>query len=229
MDFEVEFFPVGDTTKAGDAIVARYGTHGRYAVTVIDGGTEESGSAIVEHIRSVNGRDTIIDHVICSHPDTDHASGLRKVLEGLPVRNLWLHGAWHHPQEMLPYFEDKRWTLAGLEAAIRKEYSITKDLLDLAAAKKIPVHEPFAGRQIGPFTVLSPTSWVYTRLVPQFRKTPSPDVDRLKAENMWVGEPKAPSFLGALVEKVVSWIPEFWEYECCERLSGPAYRRRKRW
>ena len=213
MDFEIEFFPVGDSAKAGDAIVARYGNNGQYAVSVIDGGTEDSGSAIVEHIRSVYGTTTVIDHVISSHPDTDHASGLRKILEALPVRNLWLHGVWHHAGEMLPYFEDKRWTKDGLEAAIRKEYPIIKDLLDLAAAQNTPVYESFAGQPIGPFVVLSPTSSAYTRLVPQFRRTPAPDADRLKAENMWLGEPRVPSLLGAILEKAVSWIPEFWEYE----------------
>jgi Metallo-beta-lactamase superfamily len=213
MDFEIEFFPVGDSTKAGDAIVARYGQNGQYAVSVIDGGTEDSGLAIVEHIRSVYGPETVIDHVICTHPDADHASGLRKILEVVPVRNLWLHGVWHHAGEMLPYFEDKRWTTDGLETAIRKEYPIIKDLLDLAADRNIPVYEPFAGQQIGPLTVLSPTGWVYARLVPQFRKTPAPDVDQLKAQNMWIGEPRVPSLLGAILEKAVSWIPEFWEYE----------------
>lgn len=213
MDFEIEFFPVGDSTKAGDAIVARYGQNGLYAVSVIDGGTEDSGSAVVEHIKTVYGPNTIVDHAICTHPDSDHASGLRKVLEELPVNNLWLHGVWHHAAEMLPFFADKRWTQDGLEAAIRKEYSITKDLLALAAAQKTAVYVPFAGQQIGPFTVLSPTSWAYVRLVPQFRRTPAPDIDQLKRENMWLGEPKVPSFLGALVEKAISWNPEIWDYE----------------
>ena len=213
MDFEIEFFPVGDSSKAGDAIVARYGSNGQYAVTVIDGGTEDSGSAIVEHIRSVYGQGTVVDDVICTHPDSDHASGLRKVLEELPVNRLWLHGVWHHSTEILPFFEDKRWTQQGLESAIRKEYPMVQELIDLATKQNTSVHEPFAGQQIGPFTVLSPTQWAYVRLVPQFRRTPSPDVGQLKAQNMWIGEPRVPSLLGALLEKVISWIPEVWEYE----------------
>jgi beta-lactamase superfamily II metal-dependent hydrolase len=213
MDFEIEFLPVGDASKAGDAIVARYGANGQYAVTVIDGGTEDSGAKIVEHIKGVYGNNTVVDHVICTHPDTDHASGLRNVLEALPVNNLWLHGLWHHSAQILPFFEDKRWTQQGLETAIRTEYAIIEELIDLASAQNTPVYEPFAGQQIGPFTVLSPTEWAYLRLVPQFRKTPAPDVDALKAENMWVGEPRVPSVLGSLLEKAISWIPEFWEYE----------------
>lgn len=213
MDFEIEFLPVGDGSKAGDAIVARYGENGVYSVIVVDGGTEDAGSNIVDHIKGLYGPNTVIDHVICTHPDSDHASGLRKVLEGLPVSNVWLHGVWHHAAEMLPYFEDNRWTADGLENAIRKEYPIIKELIDLASARNIPIYEPFAGQQIGPFTVLSPTGWAYLRLVPQFRKTPAPNVDRIKAENMWIGEPRQLSLLGGLVERVISWIRELWEYE----------------
>jgi len=148
--------------------------------------------------------------------DSDHACGLRNVLRELPVRNLWLHGVWHHAAEMLPYFEDKRWTTEGLEGKIREEYSVIKELIELADAQKIPVYEPFQGQQIGPFTVLSPSRWSYLRLVPQFRKTPAPDVDRLKQDNMWIEEPSK-SFISALlakaVETAVSWIPESWDIE----------------
>ncbi len=77
MDFEIEFHPVGDASKAGDATVVRYGFNGQYQVVVIDGGTEDSGAKLVEHIKSVYGPNTVIEHAICTHPDTDHASGLR--------------------------------------------------------------------------------------------------------------------------------------------------------
>src|SRR5689334_5665536 len=110
MDYEIEFLPVGDGSKAGDAIIARYGTNGKYSVTVIDGGTEDSGDALVDHIKSHYGALTIVDHVISTHPDNDHASGLRRVLSELPVRTLWLHGLWHHAQDLLPFFADKRLT-----------------------------------------------------------------------------------------------------------------------
>src|SRR5580704_17402000 len=139
MEFEIEFLPVGDASKAGDSIVARYGTNGQYQVCVIDGGTDDAGAALVEHIRGYYGPNTAVDHVICTHPDSDHACGLRNVLRELQVKNLWLHGVWHHAAEMLPYFEDKRWTAEGLEKNIRDEYSVIKELIDLADAQHTPV------------------------------------------------------------------------------------------
>jgi beta-lactamase superfamily II metal-dependent hydrolase len=216
MDYEVEFLPVGDFTKAGDAIVVRYGTPGEYKVLVIDGGTSDSGDALVEHIKTNYGVGTIVDDVISTHPDSDHASGLRKVLELLPVHRLWVHGLWHHTSEITQYFAAKNWTPDGLEKRIRDEYPITQELIDLAEKQGATVHEPFQGETIGPFTVLSPNRWSYLRLIPQFRRTPDPDIDALKNEKIWIEAQKQSAF-AALVEKaaakITSWIDEKWDIE----------------
>jgi beta-lactamase superfamily II metal-dependent hydrolase len=213
MDFEVEFHPVGDNTKAGDAISVRYWVNGVYEVMVVDGGTSDSGAALVEHIKQHYGPQTVISHIVCSHPDTDHASGLREVMNAFPVRNLWLHGLWHHPQEMLPYYADKRLTAQGLADKLRKEYPIIEELIDLADAKGTPVYEPFQGAVIGPFTVLSPHRDAYLRLVPQFRKGPEPDGDALKRENWLLGGAQQPGFFGKLLEKAAAWLDESWDVE----------------
>jgi glyoxylase-like metal-dependent hydrolase (beta-lactamase superfamily II) len=115
MDFEIEFFPVGDASKAGDAIVARYGRNGQYSVTVIDGGTEDSGNAIVEHIKAVYGPTTVVDHVVSTHPDSDHASGLRTILREIPVSNLWIHGLWFHAAATRPLFADPRFAVESFQ------------------------------------------------------------------------------------------------------------------
>jgi beta-lactamase superfamily II metal-dependent hydrolase len=217
MDFEIEFLPVGDASKAGDSIAIRYGSQGIYEVIVIDGGTGDSGEALVEHIKAVYGANTVIEHAICTHPDNDHASGLRKVLELLPVKNLWIHGVWHHASEMLPYYEDKKLTVEALHKKLRAEYPIVEELITLARAQQTSVFEPFEGRQIGPFTVLSPTQWAYARLVPQFRKGPAPDIEFLKKENMWLGEITQRSIFAQILEKaaekVITWVSERWEVE----------------
>ncbi len=213
MNFEIEFFPVGDGTKAGDAIVVRYGNPGAYEILVIDGGTEASGETIVQHIKDVYGQNSIISHVINTHPDTDHASGLRTVLREIPTRNLWLHGLWHHAPEIVELFADKRWTAEGLANSIRKEYPIIEELINLAAEKGVAIQEPFQGQQIGPFTVLSPNRSTYQHLIPQFRKTPDPDVALLESRGILLGTPKVAGLFAQLVEKVISWIPEDWDNE----------------
>lgn len=217
MDYEIEFLPVGDGTKAGDAIVARYGMNGRYEVTIVDGGTEDSGAELVTHVRRHYGRDTIVQHVVSTHPDSDHASGLRTVLKELPVANLWIHGLWHHTPAFMPFFANKDLTVDGVRRKIRSEYPIIDEIITLAQEKGIPISEPFCGDTIGPFTVLSPTRWVYDRLVPQFRKTPDPDTRVLESQQMYLGEVQKQSIFAALMEKAlekaVSWIPERWDLE----------------
>ena len=73
--YEIDFLPVGNGDKSGDAIAIRYGTQGNYKVMVVDGGTKESGQALVEHIKKYYKTD-YVDYVVNTHPDQDHASGL---------------------------------------------------------------------------------------------------------------------------------------------------------
>lgn len=84
MGYEVDFLPVGNGQKSGDAIAARWGIEGNYKVIVIDGGTKESGQLLVDHIKKYYKTDHV-DYVVNTHPDMDHASGLSIVLEQLSV------------------------------------------------------------------------------------------------------------------------------------------------
>ncbi|WP_293941563.1 MBL fold metallo-hydrolase [Sphingomonas sp.] len=213
MEYEIEFHPVGDASKAGDAISLRYWDGTNHQIIIVDGGTDTAGEVLVEHIRLHYGADTHISHVINTHPDTDHACGLRAVLKNFSVGTLWLHGVWHHAEEMLPYFSDPRWTVGGLEKAIRKNYGVISELLDLAAEKNIPVYEPFQGTQIGPLTVLSPSRWSYLRLVPQFRKTPAANTNALEADNMLLQSGGIASWIARALAGAMSWITEDWSIE----------------
>src|SRR5262245_4806281 len=97
MAYEIDFMPVGDGERSGDAVAMRFGNlqSGQQTVVVIDGGTKESGNALVEHVRSFYGTQTV-DAVVCTHSDADHASGLTEVLDSLTVKELWMHLPWQH-------------------------------------------------------------------------------------------------------------------------------------
>jgi beta-lactamase superfamily II metal-dependent hydrolase len=215
MNCEIEFLPVGDASKPGDAIVVRYGTINSYELMIVDGGNLDSGELLVEHVRKQFGRDAVVSHVVLTHSDADHASGLRKVLQELPVSNLWLHIPWLLAEEARHLFKDKRWTENGLRDAIKREYDIISEIVDLAVAANCRIYYPFQGCNIGPFHVLSPSRYAYLRLLPQFDKTPDPDQDLLEAASMWLG--KQPSLLLRQFEKIVAkaqkWIEEKWEHE----------------
>ncbi|MFV0482358.1 MAG: MBL fold metallo-hydrolase [Campylobacteraceae bacterium] len=90
MSYEIEFLPVGNGDSSGDAILVRYKENEKYVIMVIDGGTQESGEAIVNHIKEYYETD-YVDYVVNTHPDQDHASGLSVVLDKLQVGELWIH------------------------------------------------------------------------------------------------------------------------------------------
>jgi beta-lactamase superfamily II metal-dependent hydrolase len=185
MPFEIDFHPVGNGAHSGDAITMRYLENDVWRVIVVDGGYEENGYAIVDHIRNIYGTETV-DHVVSTHPDNDHITGLRVVLEELHVRNLWLHIPYMHAQRMIAYFHDPRWTLEGLTNDLRRAYPAVQELVSLAIAKRTNIQTPFQGSNIGPFLVLSPTVDMYEGLLPQFRDTPKPRQDLLMNLGHWI-------------------------------------------
>ena len=198
LNFEINFHLVGDASRADDAVSVRYGTEGSYKVLIIEGGTDDSAEDVVRHVKSLYGDHTIVSDVISTHPDSDHACGLREILRELPVERLWAHGLWHHAAEIIDLFEDSRWSVQGLADAIKVQYPAIAELFELAAQEGIPICEPFTGTRIGPFTVLSPSKTIYQHLIPQFRKTPTPNVDLLKERRIWLGENANPGILTRL-------------------------------
>jgi len=215
MNCEIEFLPVGDGCKPGDAIVVRYGDVSAWELLVIDGGNLESGKALVSHIKSNFGNNTVVTHAVLTHPDTDHASGMREVLDGLPVRNLWLHMPWQFAAAARPYFANKNWTDQGLAQELRNEYDILWDLVTTAVRKKISIQQPFAGASIGPFQVVSPFQNLYPYFIPQFDRTADADRAALEAAGFWIGKP--PGYLAGLLDKAAAkvqmWITETWDNE----------------
>ncbi|MFC7700417.1 ComEC/Rec2 family competence protein [Bradyrhizobium sp. GCM10028915] len=214
MKCEVEFIAVGANSKAGDAIVIRYGEPHDYKLILVDGGHGETGERLVTHLRKEFGPRVALEHVLLTHSDADHASGLRTVLEQVPVRNMWLHVPWFLARDVVPLFDDSRWTQDGLERAIRKEYDIIGEIVDLAAATGAQLRYPFQGDYIGPFRILSPSRRAYLHLLPQFEKTPAPNEAAIKAASMWIGKA---SIMQKIIEatraKVDSWITESWTSE----------------
>lgn len=170
--YEIDFLPVGNGERSGDAICMRYGTPGNYKVMVYDGGTKESGEKLVEHIR-LHYETTHVDYVVCSHPDGDHASGLSVVLENLSVGELWMHRPWEYSEDIRHYFDDGRMTDASLAARLQDKMAAAHALEKLALDKGIPLYEPFKGAKIGAFYVMSPDSeWYVHTLIPDFAKSP---------------------------------------------------------
>ena len=207
MHCEIEFLPVGEASKAGDAIVIRYGDPQAYALMVIDGGTIDSGNAVVAHIQQYFGNNATISHAVLTHADADHASGLRVVLSELKVSKLWLHVPWWSAAAAKTYFADQKLSAEQLAVKIYDQYDIIAEIVKIAQGKKIPIEQPFAGMNIGPFRVLSPYQSVYEYLLPQFDLTPDPDESLIKAAGFWIG--KQPSALARAVDRAMAKVQKF--------------------
>lgn len=178
--FEIDFHPVGEGEKGGDAITIQYGrlnsVHNySQKVIVIDGGTLDSGKKIVEHIQNVYDTDTV-DLIINTHPDNDHCSGLREIVNNLKVKEMWLHMPWHSSEQFLEMFRDGRITDNSLKERLRDALNIVHELESMAIDKDIDLKQPFVGLTFddGVITVLGPTEDFHKELLPQFRSTPEP-------------------------------------------------------
>jgi beta-lactamase superfamily II metal-dependent hydrolase len=168
---EIDFLPVGDGEKSGDAIVVRYGNlHGsrdEQTIVVIDGGFSDDGEAIVELVNS-RFLTNSVDIVISTHPDQDHVNGLKVVLENMEVAQLAMHLPWNRSQAVA---ESKRLAFASprVDDKLERNFAAAAELEDIAAARGVPVIEPFAGMQTsdGKLTVLSPSEEFYDQLMSQ--------------------------------------------------------------
>jgi beta-lactamase superfamily II metal-dependent hydrolase len=207
MGFEVDFLPVGEGERSGDAIAIRCGdltgSRNRQFVMVIDGGTVEAGERLVEHVEAYYGTDTV-DLVVNTHPDGDHSSGLCVVVQKLKVGHLWMHQPWKHSGEICDLFRDGILTKGRLSAEMQKALGDAWDLEKLANRKGIRITEPFsdgeANRQYNGITILGPSVSYYENLLPDFRDMP--DVKEQVAAFFSEGFRAVGKAAAALVERV---------------------------
>ncbi|WP_146153703.1 ComEC/Rec2 family competence protein [Adhaeribacter arboris] len=178
LGIEIDFLPVGEGSRSADTIAIRYGDivsgdRSQQKVIIIDGGTKESGLALIEHIKKFY-HTNVVDLVIMTHPDMDHCSGLTEILESLTVRQLWMHQPWNHSADIRRHFSDGRMTNNSLERQIRVALDAAHQVEELALEKGIVIIEPFAGlkSEDGIITVLGPNKEYYQSLIPDFRSTP---------------------------------------------------------
>lgn len=198
--YEIDFLPVGEGQRCGDAIAIRFGRPGNYSVLIYDGGTKDSGKRLVDHVQTHYKTD-FVNHVVNSHPDGDHASGLSVVLENLQVGELWMHRPWEHSSLICDYFRDGRITENSLAERLKSKMSAAYALETIALEKGIPIREPFAGDSIGGFLVLSPDKeWYVHTLIQEFEKSPE-------------AKSATDSAFARFLRKMVSWVDDRWDVE----------------
>ena len=167
--YEIDFLPV-HTSKSGDAIAMRYQIGANWWVHVVDGGFTSTAPDLANLVRQTYGTN-LINFMVVTHPDKDHAEGLAPILELFDVGELWMLRPWEYAEILLPHFA--RYSSAeSLAQRLREEYPYIAELERIAVSRSIPIHRPFQGERIGAFTVLAPSPARYLQLIIESDKTP---------------------------------------------------------
>ena len=176
MPFEIDFLTNANVKQDADAICLRFNTNilGGYTICIFDGGTSEYANTIKEHITQYYGNPVIIDYVFCSHPDQDHASGLKEILETCAVRNLVMNRPWLYARELFPRVSDGRITVESLERRLRENFPYAEALEEVALRKGINIIDAFQGQILGGghLRILSPSKSFYLDLLAESNKSP---------------------------------------------------------
>ena len=204
--YEIDFLPVGDGERGGDAIALRFGPQlnpQQQTVVVLDGGSQESGAALVSHIQTFYGTN-VVDLVVCTHSDSDHASGLTEVLENLDVKKLAMHLPWEHAANIDDLFKDPKLNEDKLRSRFKKSLDNAHQLEQIAKKKKIPIVEPFSDNEQGGYSlsVLGPSKKFYEELLLSYRGAPEAAVKQTFAQKFVAG-----------VADAVKWVMESWGVE----------------
>lgn len=203
--FEIDFLDV-ESGKSGDAIALRYEFNGEIRIHVVDGGYQDTGEKLVEYIKKYYDNPSSISSVIVSHPDGDHAGGLRKVLEEFEVKELWMLRPWLYADELIDRFSRFK-SVENLVRRLKEIYPAIVALEEIAERKNITILEPFQGSEIGKFTVMAPTKTRYFDLILESDKTPEAVNEGGKSDSSTF------AFAEKLVRKAVGFIRSAWGEE----------------
>jgi beta-lactamase superfamily II metal-dependent hydrolase len=167
-------------------------------VLVVDGGTLVSGANLVDHVKT-HYKTEYVNGVICTHPDLDHACGLKVVLENLDFGALVMHKPWEHASEIAELF-DQPLVPSKLKEKLRKAVSAAHELEAICKDKKKRVIDPVPGNLTadGAVKLLGPSRAYYQLLLAHFRDTPVPksSVSQLLQKT------------GSTVRDAVEWVAE---------------------
>jgi beta-lactamase superfamily II metal-dependent hydrolase len=151
-----------------DSIFVRHWHNGVPTNILIDGGWRRSADQVEEFLsdRAAETNVNTIHHLICTHSDDDHASGLVELVEreSFPIGKAWVHDAsatstllsesWVRTMQRIGAAR----TLRRIEESEKTRQALVEALWD----RDIEPKSPFAGTAIGPMVVLGPTQEFYT-------------------------------------------------------------------
>ena len=183
MAYEIDFIGVGsESKKDADAICLRWLDGDSYKIAVYDGGFQAHGEEMVRHLNEYyfddpegdkKREDKIVDCVIISHPDQDHVSGIKNIIENFSVERLYMNRPWLYLDELYEKINDGRITKKSLESRLKNAFSNIAEIESLAQDYDVDILEIFEGELIcNKFLTLSPSRDFYLKLLVESNKTP---------------------------------------------------------
>jgi beta-lactamase superfamily II metal-dependent hydrolase len=169
MGYEIDFLPVGEESKGGDAIALRYGnlygSRDEQTVITVDGGYTDDGEALIKHIVDYYGTNRV-DFVVSTHPDQDHITGLKVVLNEMQVGTLLMHQPWKH-SSTVSGARRTAFKARGFSERVEKSFEAASELEAIATRRGVEIVEPLTGVKTsdGTFRILGPSQNYYEQLL----------------------------------------------------------------
>ena len=207
MAYEIDFVGSSKVEKDYDAIAFRYWLpqKNRWRVCIFDGGTSEAGETLTKHLDEYYLKNSLkeIDMVFCSHPDLDHASGLKHILQNYSVRYLVMNRPWLYIDELYDKVKDGRITKESLERTLREKYKFIDELETLAKEQRNCRIIPGITESVlfPEMTIVSPTKAFYIQSLVDSDKTPAMDS---------ATEAKSASFFSNAFRTLGKWLQTIW-------------------
>lgn len=188
---EVDMLSLGD---ADCIVVTKYENSVPHRI-IIDGGRRSSAEVILDFLFERGWTDFWA--AICTHPHSDHAAGLIKIIQnpGIKIQTAFMHDIRNHISP------DALRRAAAADDGVNEVVETTKELAAAFAGHKHLIQqplEPFAGGYIADWpaaTVLGPSELFYKRALEEATKVDVP-VPFSGLASLLSGEPSAASILG---------------------------------
>ena len=209
--YQIQFFSVGNESKGGDAIIIEvFDDKDNPHIAIIDGGYSQDGKRIIDYLLKRYGKKgkVVVDVVINTHPDLDHISGLKAILENdqVKVENLVFNRPWRDAGLKKEWFTDGRITKDSLINRIKDSFSLADELESIAIKKGIKIYSGKAGVTIWNQTlqVLGPSEGLYKKNLLLSDKTPDSFFSKYNKPYQHVALPEED--YNPTDGKVIEWI-----------------------
>lgn len=155
---QIAFHCVGEGGPGGDAITIAYQTANGLVVDVVDGGTLDSGTKLIEWMQREYGEEVNVRNILCTHGDQNHVSGVRPILEAFDIEALYANFPWHY-------------TSGSVSRELKEHFATLAELENTVPQNKL--RSAFQGTRVGMFEILAPSFDRFQEMAATLHQSPN--------------------------------------------------------